>query len=1056
MCVLHREQRSQLAVEPVKLYEAFLDMMLGRRDEARNIIFELDYPALSTRQRYALVEDLAYWLTLNGYSDISLDQATDRIARMLPRLSNADAVTATSVLAYFLERTGLFRQSVPGRVEFSHRVLQEYLSARAALAQGDIGVLLQHATDDSWREIIIMAAGLGQPKQVENVLIGLIERGNASPRHKHQLHLLALACLETASVLSPDIRDRVLQEAKSVFPPSSDEEARLIAAVGDAAVALLGARVGLSEAHAIASVNALSLIGSTLAMNALAGYATDDRVGVARALGEAWDAFDKVEFARRVFNQTKTLHLRQLVSWEGFEHLSHITELTVDDSSQLEELLPLARLVNLTTLQLNRLRAAALDPLSALTKLTVLRLRGANMRSIQPLARLYNLISLDISQTAVYDLSPLVHLTRLIDLDISYTEVDDVRPLMHLAELRNLNIKHTRVRDLSLLNGNQHLKIDSDQNDEAFSRATTAVKQIRDIMRRSNVAGAMQYVPELTWILFLRVVDARENRQAEEAEARGVAYRPSLVAPYRWQDWAAPRGAKRVELEQRGLGAFFAFVNGELLPYLKGLKDHPSASPRQKVISEIVSGVERVRIDTELNFFEVLNRVHSLSLDNIDATRASVLASVFEGLLLQMGEKGNDGGQFFTPREVIRLMVRVIKPQVGETVYDPACGTGGFLVQSHEYHREQLGLAVTADQVDTFKDGTFFGREKENLIYPIALANLVLHGIDQPNVWHGNTLTGHEVYGGLFEGAPEQFDVILTNPPFGGKEGKEAQRNFDYKTGATQVLFVQHVINSLRIGGRCGIVLDEGVLFRTNETAFVQTKRKLLDECDLWCIVSLPGGVFTAAGSGVKTNLLFFTKGKPTERVWYYDLSDLKVGRKTPLTQDKFADFLRLLPQRAASERSWTVTREEIEAKKYDLGAVNPNALTNTRSGSEPRRDVAETSLNSTPAVSGITLSQSNVVLSHEGDSRTSQTVVTGDDQGESSVEVEAPNTDEGQIFISYPYEETAFAQDVAVRLKQQGLRVWIYEKNRIPGVDPRSEVDSAILNARLTTVQKI
>jgi type I restriction enzyme M protein len=224
---------------------------------------------------------------------------------------------------------------------------------------------------------------------------------------------------------------------------------------------------------------------------------------------------------------------------------------------------------------------------------------------------------------------------------------------------------------------------------------------------------------------------------------------------------------------------------------------------------------------------------------------------------------------------------------------------------------------------------TFYGREKDNAIYPIALANLVLHGMDEPHVWHGNTLTGAETYGGLFTGAPAPYDVVLMNPPFGGKEGKEAQTRFAYKTGATQVLFLQHVIDSLKPGGRCGIVLDEGVLFRTNETAFVQTKRKLLDECDLWCIVSLPGGVFTAAGAGVKTNLLFFTKGGPTERIWYYDLSDIKVGKKTPFTLEKFEDFFRLLPSRADSERSWTVPRADIEAKNFDLKAVNPNAKSN-------------------------------------------------------------------------------------------------------------------------------
>lgn len=339
-----------------------------------------------------------------------------------------------------------------------------------------------------------------------------------------------------------------------------------------------------------------------------------------------------------------------------------------------------------------------------------------------------------------------------------------------------------------------------------------------------------------------------------------------------------------------------------------------------------MSGVERVRIDTERNMLDVLDKVHEISAADVDPTHVFTLSQVYEGLLLKMGEKNNDGGQFFTPREIIRAMVRVVDPKPGETVYDPGCGTGGFLAQSMEYMLSRLGDEATAEQIETLKQRTFYGREKENLIYPIALANLVLHGIDQPNLWHGNTLTGAETYGGLFQNAPALFEVVLTNPPFGGKEGLAAQTRFAYKTGATQVLFLQHVIDSLRPGGRCGIVLDEGVLFRTNERAFVQTKRKLLDECDLHCIVSLPPGVFVSAGAGVKTNLVFFDKSGPTEIVWYYDLSDIKVGKRIPFTLDRFDEFFRLLPSRAAGERSWTVTRAEIEARNFDIKAVNPNA----------------------------------------------------------------------------------------------------------------------------------
>jgi type I restriction enzyme M protein len=253
-----------------------------------------------------------------------------------------------------------------------------------------------------------------------------------------------------------------------------------------------------------------------------------------------------------------------------------------------------------------------------------------------------------------------------------------------------------------------------------------------------------------------------------------------------------------------------------------------------------------------------------------------------------MGEKNSDGGQFFTPREVIRAMVHTVDPEPGKSIYDPGCGTGGFLAIAYEHIARKLGQSAASLDIDTLKHDTFFGREKENLVFPIALANLVLHGIDQPNLWHGNTLTGRATYAALFEQAPKFFDYILTNPPFGGKEGKDAQKHFAFETSSTQVLFVQDILSELAPDGTCAIVLDEGLLFRTNESAFVETKRKLVDECDLWAILSLPGGVFSTAGAGVKTNLLFFTKGRKTEKIWYYDLSSVKVGKKTPLTLAHF------------------------------------------------------------------------------------------------------------------------------------------------------------------------
>ena len=436
------------------------------------------------------------------------------------------------------------------------------------------------------------------------------------------------------------------------------------------------------------------------------------------------------------------------------------------------------------------------------------------------------------------------------------------------------------------------------------------VKSICDVMRRSNCASALQYVPELTWILFLRILDAQETRAREEAEAVGANFSPALNSPYRWQDWAAPYsdkpghpktsdckplGWKRQQLFAAGDGALFDFINKELLPHLHSLDidirtglPNPAASRKQRIMGRTMTAVEKVRVDSEANLRDILDKVHQIHIDHVDDQHFFTLSQVYEDLLLKMGEKNSDGGQFFTPREVIRAMVHTVNPTLGKTVYDPCCGTGGFLAIAYEHMARQLGKSVTSTDIDSLKHDTFFGREKENLVFPIALANLVLHGIDQPNLWHGNSLTRRATYGALFDQAPKTFDVILTNPPFGGKEGKDAQKNFSFETSATQVLFVQDILGELAPKGTCAIVLDEGLLFRTNESAFVETKRKLVDECDLWAIVSLPGGVFSTAGAGVKTNLLFFTKGKKTEKTWYYDLSYVKVGKKTPLTLAHF------------------------------------------------------------------------------------------------------------------------------------------------------------------------
>jgi len=475
-----------------------------------------------------------------------------------------------------------------------------------------------------------------------------------------------------------------------------------------------------------------------------------------------------------------------------------------------------------------------------------------------------------------------------------------------------------------------------------------AVKSICDILRRDKAKGARLYVPELTWMFFLRYLDIMEQKEELKAKALGTSFQPSIAEPYRWRDWAAPfdhripydetilqqQGWKRHELSEKAIGSYLSFVNDELFPYLKTLGDGSETKNKQKVISEIIRNKERTILASETNLQNALDGVHELTEATISDQHIFPISQAFEGLLPSLGEKKNDGGQFFTPREIIRVIVDTVKPQVGKTVYDPCCGTGGFLIEAYKAMMKQN---PTPTQISESKTEALWGREDAGEAIPICLANMVLHEIDLPRIWHGNTLTGAVTYGELFSDAPNQFDYVLTNPPFGSKEGEYARAQFAYKCGKAQILFLQHIIDSLADGGTCGMVIDEGVMFHTKTTAYMQTKRKLLDECNLWCVISLPQGVFVNAGAGVKTDLLFFTKGEQTERVWYYDMTltddfkPRKVNKSNPLTYDDFQDFFERLalnpddPKRI-SERSWYVTIDEIKEKNYDLKAINENA----------------------------------------------------------------------------------------------------------------------------------
>ena len=462
------------------------------------------------------------------------------------------------------------------------------------------------------------------------------------------------------------------------------------------------------------------------------------------------------------------------------------------------------------------------------------------------------------------------------------------------------------------------------------------IKAVCDIVRRGKHKGARNYIAELTWILFLRMLDDREEQEAKRAKAiGGKRFSPSLSAPYRWQDWASPKSEMRKKLGDQG--RLIKFVQADLFPHLQQMRE--STNIRRRMIGQIIAGVGWPRTETATDLLDILDKIHLLRDSELDTQHDFPISRVYEELLLSMSQDGKDTGQFFTPREVIRAMVRVVAPKPGEKVMDPCCGTGGFLAQAREYIRAQnpkmggIGMRRLAEE-------TFYGREQDEYIYPSALANLVMHDVDRPNIWHGDTLTDTTYYGKLFEGAPKFYDVVLTNPPFGAKLKKSSLVRFDYPSSSSQVLFVQEIIRRvLEVNGRCGMVVDEGFMFGEDDSS-VSTRQMLLERCDLECVVSLPRSVFACVGTSVKTNLLFFRKGKKTRRTWYYDLSDVKLTKKRVMTLEDFGDFFPLLAKwrngkDAEGENSWVV---DFDAR---MAAANKTASPYQAKAEEFRAEAA-------------------------------------------------------------------------------------------------------------------
>ena len=286
-----------------------------------------------------------------------------------------------------------------------------------------------------------------------------------------------------------------------------------------------------------------------------------------------------------------------------------------------------------------------------------------------------------------------------------------------------------------------------------------------------------------------------------------------------------------------------------------------------------------------------------------------------------MGNAGRNGGEYYTPRPLIRTIVRVVNPQIGETVYDGAVGSAGFLCEAFDYMQHSKGKLenLTSKDIDTLQKKTFYGKEKKSLAYIIGIMNMILHGVEAPNIIHTNTLA--ENLADIQE--KDRYDVVLANPPFGGKERAEVQQNFPIKTGETASLFLQHFIKILKAGGKAGVVIKNTFLSNT-DNASIAIRKQLLESCNLHTVLDLPGGTFT--GAGVKTVVLFFEKGKPTQKTWFYQLDPGRnLGKTNPLNEDDLAEFVELQKTFADSPRSWTINIKDIDQDTFDLSVKNPN-----------------------------------------------------------------------------------------------------------------------------------
>jgi type I restriction enzyme M protein len=442
-------------------------------------------------------------------------------------------------------------------------------------------------------------------------------------------------------------------------------------------------------------------------------------------------------------------------------------------------------------------------------------------------------------------------------------------------------------------------------------------KNIDDTLWKDAGCGSeLDYVEQTSWVLFLKYLDDLEKDKATAAELTGKTYTNIISPEFQWTKWAAPK-LENGKIDHNALNGddLVDFVNGKLFTYLKKIKtDAKHADTIEYKIGEIFTELKN-RVQSGYNLREVVNNIDELRFRT--HREKHEMSHLYEAKIKNMGNAGRNGGEYYTPRPLIKTIVKVVALKIGNKIYDGAVGSAGFLCEAFEYLKKSKKLS-TAD-TQALQKNTFYGKEKKSLAYIIGIMNMILHGVEAPNIIHTNTLA--ENLADIQE--KDRFDVILANPPFGGKERAEVQQNFPIKTGETASLFLQHFIKILKAGGKAGVVIKNTFLSNT-DNASVSLRKELLSSCNLHTVLDLPGGTFT--GAGVKTVVLFFEKGSATKKTWFYQLNPGRnLGKTNPLNEKDLAEFVELQKTQAESENSWTINIKDINQTTFDLSAKNPN-----------------------------------------------------------------------------------------------------------------------------------